>query len=326
MIKQILKNKDYILREKINPNIIHNRFDILYQDYDLYEIDGYFIPVKINNNYAYLGLYLTKIDAKTLDNFYQFLFTKHCKLEYLEVKHSYTSIEFADPYPYWHINLPNTKEEFDKQLHSKVRYNTKWYPKKINQNVGSFQIVKHSFEGLTKEMISLFLLWKKENYNFNYTNDPIEYITEKGITSGYTLEIDAKIQAVGFICETDDNVYFENFSYNPIYEKYSLGMVLYYSIIMDLIKINKKTFYLSGGCLDYKRRYNGIQTTTYSGKIYRCPEEIKRAFLMADKIKRYMLPKFIKKKLVKIWAKNNLPPYCHPAFSAYYKETKGIKS
>ena len=75
--------------------------------------------------------------------------------------------------------------------------------------------------------------------------------------------------AVAFICDTGDNVYFENFSYDKTFEKYSIGMVLYYYVICDLIQIHKKIFYLSGGWLDYKRHYNGVLTLTYSGKIYR---------------------------------------------------------
>lgn len=79
------------------------------------------------------------------------------------------------------------------------------------------------------------------------------------------------VLAIGFICTTEDNVFFENFSYNPQYEKYSLGNVLLHYIISDLILQRKKKFYLLGGNLEYKRRYNGIRTETYTGHIYRHP-------------------------------------------------------
>ena len=85
------------------------------------------------------------------------------------------------------------------------------------------------------------------------------------------MEINNDVLAIGFICTTDDNVFFEQFSYSQDkkHAKYSLGMVLYYGIICDLIKLGRKKFFLSGGWLDYKKRYNGILQYTYSGIINR---------------------------------------------------------
>jgi len=46
-------------------------------------------------------------------------------------------------------------------------------------------------------------------------------------------------------------------------------MILYYYLISDLIARGKKKLYLLGGNLEYKKHFNGIATTTYTGNIYR---------------------------------------------------------
>lgn len=98
-----------------------------------------------------------------------------------------------------------------------------------------------------------------------------EYLKTYGVSETYVMYIDNELVSVGFTCTTGDNVYFEQFAYaqDDKYKKYSLGMVLYYGIICDLIALKRKNFYLFGGWLDYKKRYNGICQYTYSGSIYR---------------------------------------------------------
>ena len=86
----------------------------------------------------------------------------------------------------------------------------------------------------------------------------------------------------------------KNFSYNQEYAKYSPGMVLYYYLISDLIARGKKKLFLLGGNLEYKRHFNGIPTTTYTGTLYReyfiCPKYIR---FLANWTPRF-LQKFIR--------------------------------
>ena len=58
-ITRVDNNKNELLRDKIQPNEVHNRYDILYDDYDLYEIGNNVIPLVIQGNVAVPGLYLT---------------------------------------------------------------------------------------------------------------------------------------------------------------------------------------------------------------------------------------------------------------------------
>lgn len=97
-----------------------------------------------------------------------------------------------------------------------------------------------------------------------------EYLKTYGISETYCLYISQELVSVGFTCTTEDNVYFERFAYSQDekYGKYSLGMVLYYGIICDLIA-QGRNFFLSGGWLDYKKRYNEPCQYTYSGYIFK---------------------------------------------------------
>lgn len=275
MIVEVIQNKNKILNQHVLPDVIFNRFDLLFaDDYELYQIDDWYIPVKLksdNKKKAYLepGLYLRAVPADVLYKFYDFLFEKYPNAEYIKVQHSYTPVGDAEQYPYWHIELPATREEFDKALSARVRYNTKWYPKIIRKELGEFNITKYSANEITEKMLRQFFDWKSQTHGWEYKNSPLDAIQEWGITACYVLTVDDVIHAVGCICETGDNAWFWNFAYNPApeYKRYSLGMVVYYHIICDMIEMGKKVFYLSGGWLDYKKWYNGILTYTYSGNV-----------------------------------------------------------
>lgn len=238
-------------------NIIHNRFDILYDSFRLFIVDDeYLIPIFFDYKSLTLevGLYLNKIDSKILDQFYSFLFTEYPSAMHIRVKHSMTKIPFTIPYKYWYINLPKTIEAFDQKLSSRVRYNTKWYPKKIKKELGNYSIDKFKGDSVPEFIVKHYLDWKFLSHGFSYKNTPRQFIKEFGISDVYAMKLDSSVIAVALICVTGNNVYFENFSYAPQYKNYSLGMVIYYHMIKDMIELGKSTIYLSGGELQYKKK------------------------------------------------------------------------
>jgi hypothetical protein len=286
MITEVTENKNQTLTKHVNPDVVFNRFDLLYgDDYELYEINGWYIPVKqkqdeLEKIYLETGMYLRPIPLVILNELYDFLFQRYPKAEYIKIYHCYTETADARAYPYWRIDLPETKEEFDSALSPRVRYNTKWYPKIIRAELGGeiFRIVKYGANEITEEILKQFFDWKQQTHGWKYNKPVLEAIKEWQITSGYVLTIDDKIYALGFVCETGDNALFWNFSYDPSpeYKRYSLGMVVYYHIICDMINVGKKVFYLSGGWLDYKKWYNGVLSYTYSGHIQNPNIKIRR--------------------------------------------------
>ena len=284
-IEEISEHKNEILASRIYPNFISNRFDLLYgNDYELYDLGCGVVPVKIDGKTAKVGMFLAKFPDETLNKFYNLLFAKHPLLEAIAIKHSLTPYGITSHgnqfyhYPYWHIELPETKEDFDKTLAARVRYNTKWYPKKIREDLGNFEIKRLSVSDTLDEIVNKFFEWKKLSHDCNYNMTAKEYLKTYGVSETYVMYINNELVSVGFTCTTGENVYFEQFAYaqEDRYKKYSLGMVLYYGIICDLIALKRKNFYLSGGWLDYKKRYNGICQYTYSGSIYRNQSKKKR--------------------------------------------------
>ncbi len=277
-IIEVKKNREEVLSKNLEIDIIHNRFDILYgSDFLLLLIDTYYVPVKLEKSVAKVGLYLRKLPYSLLEELFAYIFTKYPFLDSIEVKHSYTPIPGVEKYPYWHIALPPSIEEFDSKLSKRVRYNTKYYPKKLQTERNCILLTeRHSTSDASFQYIYVqtYLDWKNKSHNFRFEGSPQSFLSTFGITDCYTLKLkhqnseEEEILAIGFICDLPSgNVYFENFSSNQNYSKYSVGMILYYQIINDLIKNHKKVFYLSGGNLEYKRHYNGVLTHTYSKSI-----------------------------------------------------------
>lgn len=277
-VTEIVQNKKEVLSERIWPNFISNRYDLLYgDDFELYDLGCGVVPVKIEGASANVGMHLAVFPECKLQEFYELLFAKHPHLTRIYVEHSLSPYGIRSKgnqywhYPYWHIELPESIELFDKALAARVRYNTKWYPKKIREDIGEFEITKIPVSKTTDDMVDKFFAWKKESHDCDYKMSAKEYLKAYGVTETYIMKIASDIVAIGFTCTTGENVYFEQFAYTQEkkYKKYSIGMVLYYCIICDLIGLKRKNFYLSGGWLDYKRRYNGICQYTYSGQIQR---------------------------------------------------------
>lgn len=292
-IIEVEKNRKDVLSKNLEVDIIHNRFDVLYDsDFLLLQIDAYYVPVKLEKSVAKVGLYLRNLPYSLLEDLFAYIFTKYPFLDSIEVKHSYTPIPGVEKYPYWHIVLPQTIDEFDSQLSKRVRYNTKYYPKKLQTEKScTLQTEKYSASDASFPYIYVqtYLNWKNQSHNFSFKGNPQSFLNTFGITDCYVLKLkrenseetksEEEILAIGFICDLPSgNVYFENFSSNQNYSKYSVGMILYYQIINDLIKNRKKIFYLSGGNLEYKRHYNGVLTHTYSKSIKNNRPLLQRTF------------------------------------------------
>ncbi|MDD7313967.1 MAG: GNAT family N-acetyltransferase, partial [bacterium] len=269
--------------------------------YNLYCIEcenqKVYIPVFFNDYICELGVYMRWIDAYIFENFSSYLFQSYKRLQEIHVLHTLTYIPSLPMGPHWHIDLPQTIEEFDAQLSGKERQHARYYAKKLLTEVGNICFEKIEKEMISQDIVDLYLSWKKISHDFSY--DPNLYLKDFGVSNAYLLKTGSKIIAIGFDSETNkENVYFENFAYDLEYSKYSIGMVLYHNIIESWINNHKKKAYLLGGDYEYKKRYNGICTMTYSGSIYRHPELVSRIEKIAKLLKTipfYKVRKFLAK-------------------------------
>lgn len=287
-IEQIVADKITLLRENLFVNAIHNRFDIKYGDnFDLYKINNeLYVPVKQIDDSLFLGLYLIPIQYEVLESFIEYLFKKYEKAKTIELFHvNVNYFRDIEKKPHWHVDLPDTIEEFNSGLHTNTKYNMTRYPQKIINNLGQYEIKHYSKSEITDEIVKTYLKFKEKTHNTDYQlKDPLDYIEKFYVTDCYTLEINDKIYALLFLSNTDSNSFFENIGYDSELSKYSLGTVLYYAVIKDLIEKKYKKFFLLGGNYEYKKRFNGILLYTISTSVKR---DLGSKYLLLAKIANF---------------------------------------
>ena len=279
--KQINENTAEVLAQKLQHNVLHNRFDIYYdgKNYELYEVGNFVIPVIIKKflfwKRAILGLVLTEIPKETMLKFCKFLFKKHCLMS-ISWKRSLIKLPcgiHSKAHNYWYVKLPDAKEEFDNQLGSSTRYNSKRDVKNIIRDFGNMRIEHKQNNEIPTGWVERFFKWKMESYKHNYNMTAQEWLKKYHINSAFALFVNIegieRIVALIFLNEIDDIAYLDQISFiqEQKYRKYSFGVVLYYATICDLISRGKKMFYLAGGNYRYKQNYNGICVKTYDSYI-----------------------------------------------------------
>ena len=273
-VEQIKDNKDKILQENVLPNVCWNRFDLRYgTDYDLSKINGErwcgYVASHVDGSTINVSLYLREMDQDTFNEFAKYLFEFYPNAKNLFVLHTYTEIAGIEQKVHWHVDLPETIADFDACLGKDVRRNTKRYPKKIRENVGEYTIKYFVADDCPDDIVMTYFKWKNQTHGTDYGLSPKQYLQKFCVTGAYVMQTDSEILAIGFISEIGENVFFENFSYNSEYAKYSPGMVFYHYLISDLIARGKKKLYLLGGNLEYKKHFNGVATMTRTGFLSR---------------------------------------------------------
>ena len=232
---------------------------------------------------------MRKIDKYLFKKFTAYLFAMHKKLQSINVLHTLTEIESISEAPHWHVDLPDSIEKFNQTLSTKVRQHSRYYVKKLTNEVGEIKLKKIERDQISQNIVDTYLAWKSKTHAFVW--DSQNYLNDFCVSNAYILEVQNEVVAIGFDSDTgSENIYFENFSYDSKYAKYSIGIILYHKMIENWINNKKKRIYLLGGNYEYKRHYNGICTMTRSGDIYRHPLIEKLCCFVGKKISFLQLP------------------------------------
>lgn len=109
---------------------------------------------------------MRKIDKCLFEKFVNYLFKTHKKLQVVSVLHTLTDIATLSVASHWHIELPDTIEEFDGLLSAKERQHCKYYAKKLLNEVGNISFEKINRDSISQDVVDLYLLWKKIRINF----------------------------------------------------------------------------------------------------------------------------------------------------------------
>ncbi|MDR2432700.1 MAG: class I SAM-dependent methyltransferase [Puniceicoccales bacterium] len=271
MIKatQITKNKDTILRENILPNVWWNRFDLRFgSDYDLWEVKSdfgtHFIASHLNGDQIVVSMYLRRISPSIFDEFLKFLFHRYETAKSVYILHSYTMCAGLETMEHAHIEFPKTVEEFDAQLSHLVRYNTKRYPKKIRKSFGDYEIKHWPIADTPQEIHDKYKEFKL------VTHGNIDNVAMAMSSEVWAMYIGEDVAAIFQISNTSEgkDLFLVNITYNQKYAKMSPANVLFYAAIKSCIVRGAKRMFLFK-MLEYKRHFNAIGTTTWTGTLPR---------------------------------------------------------
>ena len=275
MINFIKKNKNELIKN-VKPNFIKNRFDYMCNGaYELVEItennEKYYIPLHLYGDTVRPGIYLTQISQKSFDALIEFIFNYYKDVNNIKIVHSLNSYNGISQSSNYVIDLPETEDEYLALLGKKTRLHIKQYIKYIHRD---FEVDFKVFDkDIPTNIISEYYRFKKETIGHQYKEPEQEYIRNYSVTKVLVLYLNKKPAAISLIAELPDNenpnVYYENFSYDKTYSKYSLGTLITYYTIKYLIENNYKKFYLGAGDYLYKKNLSTRKFITYDGIIKR---------------------------------------------------------
>lgn len=274
MISLIDEKNKYELIKKVVPNFLYNRFDVLFdKNFELCEITTHdktiYVPLHLDGDTCYIGVYLVEMPQIVFNELIDFVYKNFKSIDYIKIRHSFNNYKGLKSGEHWTIQLPQTEEEYLESLGTKTRQHIKRYFRLLENN---YKCEFKTFDrtDISDEIVKTYFRFKKETIGHIYKNTVNQYLNEYKITKAYVLYLDNQIAAISFISEVESgDVYYENFSYDKKYTKNSLGLVITYFTIKNLIHNKIKNFYLAGGNYLYKRQISNKHDYTYTGTIYK---------------------------------------------------------
>lgn len=268
---------------KVEPNFIYNRFDIMYGARDegsffLLKVDKddgktQYIPCHLKaDKTVELGCWLTKIEFGVFKDVSRFILRKKKGINAVHIERALISDGRIKKHNDFHIDLPETPEELDARLSSKGRYNLRREKRIATDRFGCCRVKNlKAYEDSSVEYIYKFFKYKEETQQIYFNMTPEDYLRRGCITDIYILEFGERDVAIVLSCEQTEYVYCENMSYDMEMKKYSPGQILYDLYLKELIKKRKRAVFLLGGDNEYKHRWGGIEQMVSDYTIFRTP-------------------------------------------------------
>ncbi|MBQ8679087.1 MAG: GNAT family N-acetyltransferase [Treponema sp.] len=270
----------------LTPDVVQNRFGVVYGEYTmlLLERDNrekIYIPLHIDVKTAAIGICLTQISQSELIEVKNFIFKTYKQIKQISCEYSLNKAKgFAKNYiaNQWHLSLPKTSEELWERMSSKSKQTLRRKHNHLVEQLGHELDFKHYTveQGIPDEIVEVYFAFKKELMNRDYGMTSQEYLNNFYVTDVYAWKSDALANnpergymSMVFTCEQGENVYLENLSYNPEYQKESPGFLLYCKVIEELIKKGKKEFFLGRKYRDYKQKFDSQNTNCYDVLFFR---------------------------------------------------------
>ena len=172
------------------------------------------------------------------------------------------------------LPLPEEEEELYRRLSKKERYNIRRSMR--FDNLGTVYINRFNDGDIPEMLVNSFFKWKNQTHGVDYDMTPQQYVKKFHVNKAMELgvcvtdnenTISVPIAAL-FWCGNAKTAYFENFSYNQEFKKFSPGYLLYIEFLKELINEKYRTVFLGGAGADYKKKFNSIARECYSGYVY----------------------------------------------------------
>ena len=261
-------------------NLIYNRFDVIHADaldnieifYMCCEGIEYEVQLYFHKHVADINIWGKDLPETVVDRILLQLEERHPNVYAINIQRGTRNYnECLMKGKEVILQLPATEDELASRLSKKERYNIRRAKRFGGQ--GEIYTKIYNENEITKELVELFFLWKRITHGTNYQLDPNEYIKKYHVTNAMEMGIrDSKMNeqavAVLFWCACGDTVYFENFSYDRCFEKYSPGYLIYIEFLKELIKQNYHVVFLGGAGYEYKKKFFSVERECYSGYLF----------------------------------------------------------
>lgn len=272
-LPQISIQKDHVDYDSmVRPNFIHNRLDIKYGlknviNFHVIECDRkkFVIQGYISGDIMELAVWLTPIQQRTFNYLISYIFNHFPKVSFLNVMYSKNDYKGLSADNHWVNILPNNEDDYLKTLGKKTRYNRKYYYNKLDND---FRLeIKRFHDKIDNSIIRKYFEFKLSTYGTNYHLTPDEYVRKYAITDADVLYLNGEIAGINLLSIIGDKAYLENLTYDLQYRSYSVGTVLYYISIVNLINDGIRELYLADGEYEYKSRFGAIEEIAFNGLI-----------------------------------------------------------
>lgn len=248
----------------------YNRYDVLGVQYKVLCLDNktdkVYVPYFVEKEILKLGVSFSPIDRKMLEKI----------LDWLSQNENAAKIEMMFCLPYckslaarnnFSIELPKTSELLFSRVKKKTRGNVRREWKYFTEYVGEVDFIHYEINEITEDLVQEYFDMKYSTHKCQYDMSCIEYLKKYYVSDAYTLEKNGKKYAILFSCQNTKIAYLENFSYDKEYEKFSLGTIIYWKWLEQLILNGNKSLYLAGGNYIYKKHFDSNNELCFSGEI-----------------------------------------------------------
>lgn len=262
-----------------SPDVVYNRFGALYGSYTMLLLERsdntkVYVPLHVSGRHAVLGLYLVQISTAESCELCDFV-SRQFRVSKISWEYSLapaSGICRNHLTNHWTLYLPQTKDELWERMSSKSKQTLRRKERNLQKLLGVDALEFKEYSGrenISSSLVDTFFDYKRKLMAREYNMTAAEYLGRYHVTNAYTWTANGALVSIVLTCEQGDDVYLENLTYNPEYEKESPGFLLYGKTVERLVEKHKRTLMCGGGQQVYKQKFASRESVCYNVERYR---------------------------------------------------------